>query len=127
MPLTFHPDPGTIVVCDFTGFRAPEMVKVRPVVVLSPRLRQHQEVVTVVPLSRTRPERIERFHHLLRPGAYPPAGEHEVWAKADMVTTVALARLDRVRLGSGEHTSFALPLAELDAIRRCVRFALGLP
>jgi hypothetical protein len=29
MPLTFHPKPGTIVICDYsTGFRPPEMVKV---------------------------------------------------------------------------------------------------
>ena len=41
MPLTFHPDPGTLLVCNFdTGFIPPEMVKRRLVVVISPRLRK---------------------------------------------------------------------------------------
>jgi uncharacterized protein YifN (PemK superfamily) len=31
MPLTFHPNAGDIVICDYsTGFQPPEMVKVRP-------------------------------------------------------------------------------------------------
>jgi mRNA interferase MazF len=31
MPLKFHPEPGTILICDYTtGFIAPEMVKRRP-------------------------------------------------------------------------------------------------
>jgi uncharacterized protein YifN (PemK superfamily) len=127
VPLIFHPNPGTIVLCDFTGFRAPEMVKVRPVVVLSPRFRRHQDVVTVVPLSTRRPEPVEPFHHRLRPDSYPPAADRDAWVKADMVTIVALARLDRVRLGAGEHTTFTLAETEMQAIGRCVRFALGLP
>jgi uncharacterized protein YifN (PemK superfamily) len=127
VPLTFHPDPGTIVLCDFTGFRAPEMVKVRPVVVLSPRFRRHQDVVTVVPLSTRRPEPVEPFQHRLRPDAYPPAADRDVWVKSDMLTTVALTRLDRVRIGAGEYTTFILRETEMQAIRRCVRFALGLP
>lgn len=27
MAIQFHPDPGTVLICDFTGFREPEMVK----------------------------------------------------------------------------------------------------
>ena len=35
--LPFQPKPGMLLMCDFdTGFRPPEMVKVRPVVVISP-------------------------------------------------------------------------------------------
>jgi mRNA interferase MazF len=55
MSLTFHPDAGTIVICDYsTGFQPPEMVKVRPVVVVSPR-RRGSQLVTVVPISRGKP------------------------------------------------------------------------
>jgi len=40
LALQFSPAPGAIVICDYsTGFRPPEMVKVRPVVVISPRRR----------------------------------------------------------------------------------------
>ena len=36
MPITFHPSPGTVLICDFTtGFQPPEMVKRRHVVVVS--------------------------------------------------------------------------------------------
>lgn len=128
MPLTFHPDPGTIVICDFsTGFRPPEMVKVRPVVVISPRRRVAQ-LVTVVPLSSVAPVPIEPWHYLLPPGLYPPA-RGPIWAKGDMLATVALDRLDRVRMKSGglrSYQTFQLPESELGAILACVRAALGL-
>lgn len=41
MALRFHPKPGTILMCDFdTGFQVPEMVKKRPVIVLSPKRKR---------------------------------------------------------------------------------------
>ena len=50
--LKFHPEPGTILICDYsTGFRLPEMVKKRPVVTISPRLKRRDGLITVVPLS----------------------------------------------------------------------------
>jgi mRNA interferase MazF len=128
LPLTFHPGPGTIVICDFsTGFRPPEMVKVRPVVVISPRRRTIQ-LVTVVPLSSTAPVPPEPWHYRLLPGAYPPA-RGPIWAKCDMVQTVGLARLDRVRAkiqGQSVYQAFQLGGAELAAILAGVRAALGL-
>ena len=43
MPITFHPHPGTVLICDFfTGFQPPEMVKRRHVVVVSPRRRRRR-------------------------------------------------------------------------------------
>jgi uncharacterized protein YifN (PemK superfamily) len=30
MPLKYHPKQGTILVCDYAGFRPPEMIKTRP-------------------------------------------------------------------------------------------------
>jgi uncharacterized protein YifN (PemK superfamily) len=72
------------------------MVKVRPVVVISPRRRSSQ-LVTVVPMSSLPPSPIEPWHYPLPAGAYPPA-RGQVWVKADMIATVALARLDRVKV-----------------------------
>ncbi len=71
MPLTFSPRPGEIVICDFsTGFRPPEMVKVRPVVVISPRRRTSQ-LVTVVPLSTTPPDPVEPLALPVAAGGLP--------------------------------------------------------
>jgi uncharacterized protein YifN (PemK superfamily) len=61
MAIHFHPQRGTIVVCDFRGFEAPEMQKRRPVVVVSPRLRHRDNLCTVVPLSTTAPRTARLF------------------------------------------------------------------
>ena len=128
MPLTFHPGPGAIVICDFsTGFQPPEMVKVRPVVVISPRRRSVQ-LVTVVPLSSVAPVPVEPWHYPLPAGAYPPA-RGVIWAKCDMVATVGLARLDRVKAkiqGRRVYQTFQISDAALAAILAGVRAALGL-
>lgn len=128
MPLTFHPPPGTIVICDFsTGFRPPEMVKVRPVVVISPR-RRTGRLATVVPLSSVAPVPVEPWHYCLPPGAYPPA-RGPIWAKGDMVATVALDRLERVRIKTRSvrtYETFQLGHADLEAVLACVRVGLGL-
>ena len=129
MPLTFHPGPGAILICDFsTGFRAPEMVKVRPVIVVSPR-RRVGHLATIVPLSSTPPAPREPWHYPLPPGVDPPA-RCTIWAKCDMVATVALDRLDRVKLrdktGARSYQMFQAPPEVLAAIRDCVRAALGI-
>lgn len=129
MPLNFHPSPGTIAICDYsTGFIAPEMVKARPVVVLSPRRRSSQ-LVTVVPLSSTEPMPVEPWHVLLPPTAYPPA-RGPMWVKADMIATVALTRLDRVKVklpsGARSYQTFQVDAACLAAIRVAAKAALGL-
>lgn len=130
MPLQFHPATGTIVICDFgTGFVAPEMIKVRPVVIVSPRFRNRPGLCTVVPLSSTEPSPLELYHHPLSAGAYPPA-RGPMWAKCDMLSTVSLVRLDRIKVrgigGKREYVTFQMPLNDMAAILTGVRFALGL-
>jgi mRNA interferase MazF len=128
MPLRYHPGPGAIIICDFSeGFAPPEMGKVRPVVVISPRRRTAQ-LVTVVPLSSSVPLRSEPWHHQLSPAAYPPA-RGPMWAKCDMVATVGFHRLDRVkekRHGVRTYQDFQMPPDDLAAIIAGVRAALGL-
>lgn len=95
MSLTLHPNPGTIVICDFTGFVEPEMVKRRPVVVISPRLRNRDDLCTVVPLSTTAPRRISPFHCVIdfSPLMPAPYNAPQMWVKGDMICSVAFARL----------------------------------
>lgn len=129
MPLTFHPGPGAIVICDFrTGFRPPEIVKERPVVIISPK-RRRERLATVVPLSNSEPAVLQPWHYLVPDGVYPPA-RAPMWAKADLVMTVALDRLDRVRVrdesGNRTYRIFQMTDAQLAAVRDAVLAALGL-
>lgn len=129
MPIAFSPNPATILICDFdTGFRPPEMIKKRPVVVVSPRRRRSQ-LVTVVPLSSTAPQPKEPWHHELATGTYPPA-RGRMWAKCDVIATVGLDRLDRVKTksfqGNRSYVTYSVPTEEFQAILACVRAALGL-
>ena len=131
MPIKFHPKPGTVLICDFnTGFKPPEMVKKRPVVVIS---KSHQDLVTVVPLSTTEPCPLEKFHYELHDTSLPiplRGGSH--WAKCDVITTVAFWRLDRVRAGKDPFTGKRIYLAQkvsledLTAIQKAVLHVFGL-
>jgi uncharacterized protein YifN (PemK superfamily) len=126
MPLTFHPVRGAILICHYghaSEFQPPEMMKSRPIVVVSPRHRSSQ-LVTVVPLSSAAPTQIEPWHHHVSVGAYPPA-RGPIWAKCDMVATVALARLDRVK-HAGKFQSLLMPPADLLGILAGIKAALGI-
>ena len=133
MSLNLHLRPGQVVICDFdTGFEPPEMVKRRPVVVISPRTRRQSPLCVVVPLSTAVPNPVEPFHHRMDPRSLAGnLSRRESWAKCDMPYTVSTRRLGRIMVGMqpdgkpiygvGTVTS-----ADLAAIRRCVSVALGL-
>ena len=81
--------------CDFKELFPPEMVKVRPVVIV-PRqsLINGNGCVLVVPLRSSPPTR-PRGHHVHLPTVRMPwaEGEGETWAKCDMVYAVSRDRL----------------------------------
>lgn len=100
MPLTFHPNPGLVVICDYnTGFSGNEMTKRRPAIVLSPRLRHRPDLCTVIPLSGTEPNRVCDYHCIVEfnPVLPPPWDSPQYWAKCDMLATVGFHRLDLIR------------------------------
>ena len=111
--------------CDFAGFVVPEMVKVRPVVVLA-RNRKNRQLVTVVPLSTTAPTQLEAHHHEISPNPLPGREDVRCWAKCDMVATVSLSRLDRFRAAHRQYVVPSLAAADFEAIRRAVATALDL-
>ncbi|MDE0157534.1 MAG: type II toxin-antitoxin system PemK/MazF family toxin [Gammaproteobacteria bacterium] len=99
MALSAYPKPGQLLICDFSDFVPPEMTKRRPVVVVSRRSRKSL-TCTVVPLSSSPPEESQPYHHLMDSASL--VGKFsgvETWAKCDMVTTVSINRLDRIRTG----------------------------
>ena len=133
MALRFHPKPGTILLCDYRGFIVPEMVKLRPAVIISPRLRHRDRLCTVVPLSGMEPDPREDYHHLLnfdRPLPKPWASPH-YWVKADMLATVSFDRLHLIGIGRDQegkrkYLNMRVGSEDLRAIRACVLVALGL-
>ena len=134
MPIKFDLPPRTILLCDYGmgGFRPPEMVKRRPVVIVSPRLRHRSGLVAVVPLSRTAPDR-PSDHHCQVTMPYPLPGFPEVacWVKADMVATVGFERLDMFRTdrdqsGKRKYLSPRISEEDFERIKASIRAALGL-
>ena len=133
MPLKFHPKPGTLLICDFnTGFKPPEMIKKRPVVIISPRPRRNIQLCTVIPLSTTEPSPVEAYHHLLRTESLPEKLSSKLtWAKCNVIATVALDRLDRIHIGQNnsgkrQYISPMIMPDDFQAIQHSVLIALGL-
>jgi uncharacterized protein YifN (PemK superfamily) len=130
MALPYHPVPGTILVCDYsTGFKVPEMVKKRLCVTISPRLRRRDGLVSVVPLSQTRPHHLEDWHVPILIDV-PHWGGEQRWAACDMLATVGFQRLDQPhtknpKTGARKHHQIELPEALVTDLRRAVRASLG--
>jgi mRNA interferase MazF len=122
--INFHPKRGTVLICDFTGFKPPEMVKKRPVVVLSPRYRRHTGLCLVVPFSTVAPEEVEPHHYRIPPGTYAfldPA--KTTWAKCDMLAHVSFERLERFWLNGRAETP-QLNANDMKGIEKSVLCAL---
>lgn len=131
MALKFQPKQGSVVMCDFAGYVVPEMIKVRPVVVLA-KHPDNSQLVTVVPLSTTEPVPHRAYHLKMDKNPLPDNATTVCWAKCDMVATVSLSRLDRCKLakrapdGSRQYVVPVVETADFDQIQKCVKSALGL-
>lgn len=127
MPLKYQPKEATVLICDFSGFKAPEMIKVRPVVILR-KHNHNRQLVTVIPLSTTEPLRLEA-HHVELPSYLQ--GEAQVcWAKCDMIYTVTIERLDRCRVkarhgGGRSYLALQMEPKHFAAVRAAVGASLG--
>lgn len=126
MAIAFHPKAGAVLVCDFRGYVKPEIIKTRPVVVISPNHLRRPGLVSVVPLSTTAPLDVEPYHYLLHGSPVPGSGAEAVWAKCDLVATVSLERLDRKKVGRGKYVVGHVAMEHVRAMRRCVAISLGL-
>ncbi|WP_298952244.1 type II toxin-antitoxin system PemK/MazF family toxin [uncultured Methylobacterium sp.] len=130
MPITFVPQRGQILICDFDMARVPpEMRKVRRVVVVSPRSYnarhgQGPGRCLVVPFSASMPP-------VVRPSDVPfAAGVYRsltvpTWAICSSVAALSHARLDRVAAGRS-HLSESLSPQDLARVEDGLRHALGL-
>lgn len=133
MTVVSHPAPGTVVRVDLSqGFKPPEMVKRRPVIVLSPPISGRQQLCTVVPLSTTRPRVIMPHHMEIRfdPPLPHPFGSPSAWLKGDIVLTIAFHRLrllfDGKQGGQRVYDVRVLPPDVFEQVKNCVRAGIGL-
>ncbi|MGB3689042.1 MAG: type II toxin-antitoxin system PemK/MazF family toxin [Jannaschia helgolandensis] len=135
MAIQFHPKRGTVLCANFDqGFRAPEMVKRRLCIVVSPPIHARAGLCTVVPLSTTDPDPLMSYHYKLDvPFVIPaPWGNRSRWVKADMVCAVGFHRLDLLRLDKGRdgkrrYQTSVLSSVHLNQIVSCILCSLGGP
>ncbi len=129
MPIQLPPHAGQILRCNFSGFVVPEMVKVRPVIVVSPKPRTAYGLCSVVPFSTTEPNKRESHHIEVRLPTELVANAYLqpiCWAKCDMINTVSYKRLDLYRIGREadgrrKYSYFRVDNAMLETIRSEVR------
>ena len=133
MAIKYHPEIGTILICDFYGFAEPEMVKRRPVIIVSPRLRNRDGLCTIVPLSTTSPIPVMEYHYKLKLDKPLPAPYDSSfhWVKGDMLTTVSFNRLflphtNKDHNGKRRYVVKIIEDIDLCNIRKCILHALAL-
>lgn len=133
MPIREHPPIGSILLCDFDrGFVAPEMVKRRPVIVISPKIRGRVGLCTVVALSTTEPDPKMPYHTQidLHPFLPEPMKSMGLWVKGDMVNTVGFHRLNFIKTGNinGKRQYYysMLKAEQIKLVQECVLKAIGL-
>lgn len=122
------------MICDYsTGFIIPEMVKRRPVIIISKPMKGRQRLCTVVPLSTTAPNPVMSFHaEITLPFELPrPFDAERQWIKGDMINSVSFDRLDLIRLGKdadGKRIHLVQPIGAelLSVVQDCVASALSL-
>ena len=134
MSLKYHPHTGTIVRVDLNeGFRIPEMRKRRPCIIISPPIN-NRDLCTIVPLSTSAPRHTKPYHCQIKldtPLPHPYSSTL-MWAKADMVMTVAFHRLKLLRIngcgpdGARQYDVRNIGEAKLNEVRRCIASALGM-
>jgi mRNA interferase MazF len=133
MGLQYQPEIGTFVICDFQGFIEPEMVKRRPVVIVSPRFKHRDRLCTVVPLSTTEPNIIMPYHYKLKldEPLPPPYNAPYHWVKGDMFATVSFDRLNLPRSdkkvdGKRQYVFRVIDDIDLRNVRECMLHAIDL-
>jgi len=134
MAIRYPVGPGTLLLCNYdTGFREPEMVKRRPVVVVSPRLPYRDNLCAVVPLSLTAPGKPQNYHCqvILEAPLPSPWDSPTAWIKGDMIATVCYSRLDlfqtsRDHTGRRKYLHPKLNLEQMKTVHSAILHGIGL-
>lgn len=113
--------------CNFKGFKVPEMVKPRPIIIVSPKLPYRSEIVTVVPISLTPPLRPQPYAVQLSKN-YHPEEEDDLpcWAKCDMIMNISRERLNGFKVGRRKWVNPQATADDLMAVKLGVIHGLGM-
>lgn len=128
MALKYQPAVKSVLMCDYKGMVPPEMVKIRPVVVIA-RNRHNSKLVTIVPISSTEPVPVRNCHYELPVNPMPGNPHIRSWAKCDMVTTVSIDRLDRIKTRTPEGRVYVVPSlsdADFELVKKSVLHGMGM-
>jgi mRNA interferase MazF len=126
--ITFFPSDGTVLLCDFSGgFRPPEMIEIRPTIVISKKATNRGSCV-VVPIS-SRESRDDRAIVVPMQTAKYPFLRKDGWAKCHAPATISVTRLYLLRdaqTGRGLDTrGTMLDADDLAAVRNGVARFIG--
>ena len=133
MSISYPPNRGSILRCNFYNFRSPEMTKMRPVIVLSPSFSDRPGLCTVVACSSTKPTNIMPYHYEyhINPVLPSPYNSSIQWIKGDMLYSVSFDRLDFIfdkknPNGKRIYDKRVVPNQVLHEIEKCVAYGLGI-
>lgn len=115
-----------VLSCDFKGYISPEIVKTRPVVVISPTALPRHGLFTVIPLSTTPPDPIEEYHYLLKGNPIVGSTQRLVWAKCDLVASVCRERLDRIKIARGRYDIGHVSMEQVNLMRLAAARSFGI-
>ncbi len=91
--INFQPKSGSVLWCDYEGFIIPEMIKRRPVIIIS-KHKKNSSLVLVVPISTKMPKK-EHYTNIELPRVISKKyfKDKRMWLKSDMINVVSLNRL----------------------------------
>jgi len=131
--ISTHPKQGTILICDFSGFIEPEMVKRRPVIVVSKPVASRPGLCTVVTLSTTDPKVILPMHFKLDMDhpLPPPYDSPYHWVKGDMIYALSLKRmffpfLKKDKNGNRIYDIRQITSEQLSCVQKCIMAGIGI-
>jgi mRNA interferase MazF len=124
-PLRYTPREGQLLSCDFSiGFRAPEICKRRPVIVVSCHGYKYDQCIVVI-ISSTRPLASRPYTLYLPRGSVRGVKDQDHWVNCDVIHHVSRRRLDRLKIDGTYQDSVVSPEI-LEKVRGCVLHAIGL-
>jgi len=132
LPITFAPNRGAILLCDFDLARvAPEMDKNRQVIVVSLTKLNHKHglnpgACVVVPVSSQEPTTVGPEDVYLPVGKYW-SFRQDSWARCKMVDTVSHSRLSLLLRDGRPRRSEFMDEGDMLRIVNGLRFALQIP
>lgn len=128
-----HPKQGTILICDFSGFSEPEMVKRRPVIVVSKPIATRPGLCTVVALSTTEPPKVLPMHYQLEmdPPLPWPYDAPCQWVKGDMIYALSFRRFSYPKVkkdssGKRIYDIRTISPEQLLCVQKCVMAGIGI-